>query len=159
MLWGLTIFLEVLVVPLHDGEHCVDAIRVVSNIGTLKHLEDKIKSYDCARIRLHKDNIYHSCTIKFHLANSVVVNNKFVLLEKQVVLSCEQENFLDQVRNGAAVDLLVKLPFAIAVVARVGIFHREQRRWNRIGNGEGHVVSYNGCALHVFERDLIVLFE
>ena len=60
MLLGPTIFTEVFVAPLHDGKHCVDAILVVSKLSSLKVLEDRIKSYDCARIRLLKYKIYHS---------------------------------------------------------------------------------------------------
>ena len=128
MLWGKTIFTKVLVVPLPDGEHRVDAVRVVSKICSIELLEERINSYGCARIRLHKDKIYHSCTIKFHLANRVVVKPKMFLLRKQVVVSCDQENVLDKVRDEAAMELVVKLTFVIAVVARVESFHQEQRR-------------------------------
>ena len=159
MLWGTTIFTEVLVVPLHDIKHRVGAIKMVSKLGSIKLLEDIIKSYNCARILLHKDKIYHSCSIKFHRANHVVVKRKFVLLEKQVVVSCDPENLLDQVRNNTPVDLLFKKTLFISVVARVKSFHQEWRRWNRIGNGKGHVVLCNGRTLHVFERDPMVLRE
>ena len=66
--------------------------------------------------------------LKFHLANRVVVKPKMFLLRKQVVVSCDQENVLDKVRDEAAMELVVKLTFVIAVVARVESFHQEQRR-------------------------------
>ena len=78
-------------------------------------------------------------------------------MKKQGVSSCDLDNDLDQVRDNGDVDLLVKFTFVVAVVAMVQSFHREQRRWNRVGNGEGHIVSCNGRALHVFKRDPMVL--
>ena len=70
---------------------------MVSKLGSLELLEDRINSYDCAMILLHKNKIYHSSTIKFHLDNHVIVKRNFFLLEKQVVVSCDRDNVLDQV--------------------------------------------------------------